>query len=243
MSRKFKIPTRYYDTRTIYKHREFELQPGVTVLIGCNGCGKTTLLYHVKESLDDDKIPVMLYNNLSEGGNHSMSSLVFTGDMDKLALLACSSEGESIAINLGSQAEKIIYLVNNGRRKKSDLEEAFMKIEGLKEELPVSNERWLLFDAIDSGLSIDQVNDVKNYVLHPVIDQVKDKEIYIVVTANEYEMCIGEKCFNVAEGKYVEINSYEDYKREILKTRKYKDKMLASYYKRLEEKEKKQSSK
>ena len=201
MSRKFKISTKYYGDRKIYKKATVEINPGITVLVGCNGSGKTTFLHQLKTTLEKGNIPVIYYDNLYEGGSRAKESAMFYGDIQLCGNLMLSSEGEQITLNLGTAARKIGSL--------------------LRED---SDEYWILLDAIDSGLSVDQVQDVKRDLLHMVMEYEKGKIIYFVVSCNEYEMCVDEPCFNVTEGKYVSINSYDDYKAEILKTREYKNK-------------------
>lgn len=203
MSRQFEIEPRYYDNnRKLYKHPTMEFNPGITILIGCNGSGKTTLLHQIKAQLDKTDTPYILYDNLHDGGSNGMSAAFFHDDIQLAATMMCSSEGKQISLNLGTVAKKFGYMMSHS----------------------TGNERWVLLDAIDSGLSIDQVQEVKNNLFHLMLDLEKDKELYIICSANEYEMCVGEPCFNIVDGKYVEIDSYEDYKREVLKTRKYKDK-------------------
>lgn len=203
MGRQFKIESRYYDDdRKLYKHSTMEFNPGITILIGCNGSGKTTLLHQIKTQLDKTDTPNILYDNLHDGGSNGMSKAFFHNDIQLAATMVCSSEGEQISLNLGTAARKFGYMMSHSE----------------------GNERWVLLDAIDSGLSIDQVQEVKNNLFHFMLEQEKNRELYIICSANEYEMCVGEPCFNIVDGKYVEINSYEDYKKEILNTRKYKDK-------------------
>lgn len=203
MSRSFKIFPRYYDDeRKLYKHSTVEFNPGVTVLVGCNGSGKTTLLRQIERQLDDKDIPYVYYDNLRDGNDHSMQWALDSGNIEFLATLTCSSEGERITVNLGNVARQIGYMVHHQK----------------------GDEYWVLLDAIDSGLSVDQVLEVKKYLFHFILEHEKTKNIYIICSANEYEMCDGEPCFNIVDGKYVEINSYEDYKKEVMKTRKYKDK-------------------
>ena len=49
MGRKFKIERDYYDEKDyLYRKMHVEFEPGLTVLIGCNGCGKTTLMRQVR---------------------------------------------------------------------------------------------------------------------------------------------------------------------------------------------------
>ena len=97
---------------------------------------------------------------------------------------------------------------------------------------PDAKELWFLLDAIDSGLSIDNVVDLKEYLFKTVIEHNKDKDVYLVVSANAFEMCRGEKCFDTYLCKYVDINSYEEYRDFILKSRERKDKREENYRKR-----------
>ena len=48
--------------------------------------------------------------------------------------------------------------------------------------------------------------------------------MYIVVSANAYEMARGENCFDVVNGRYVPIKSYEKYRSVVLKSRDKKNK-------------------
>ena len=68
-------------------------------------------------------------------------------------------------------------------------------------ETPETKERWLLLDAIDSGFSIDNVIEAKDF-FKMVINDFADHgyELYIVVSANEYELANGEDCFDVMNG-------------------------------------------
>ena len=47
-------------------------------------------------------------------------------------------------------------------------------------------------------------------------------EIYIVISANEYEMARGEQCFDVYNGKYVTFNDYEEYRNLVLQSKEWK---------------------
>ena len=49
MSRIFEVPTKPWDDYKLYNHTTITINPGVTVLTGCNGTGKSTLMRLMKE--------------------------------------------------------------------------------------------------------------------------------------------------------------------------------------------------
>lgn len=204
MSRKFKIERDPYDEKDyIYKRSSITLNPGVTVLVGCNGAGKTTLLRTIRRQLDKEEVPFIEYDNLHDGGTNSKSAALFYGNINLAAGLMQSSEGEQISINIGTTASKIGKFVRENRDKP---------------------ELWILLDAIDSGLSIDNVREIKEGLFATILDDNPNSDVYIIVSANEYEMCIGMNCFDVVNGKYINIKSYNSFAKAVLRSREYKDK-------------------
>lgn len=208
------------------RKKQIEIQQGLTVLVGCNGSGKTTLLHNIKSELKKEDIPVFYYDNEKDGGNNSISESIFYGNLSFAATALCSSEGENISLNLSKIASKLRKFVETGDN--GDRFNALAKTLALKddnEENNVSNERWILLDAMDSGYSIDNVIEMKDF-FDLVIKDAKEFgiELYIMISSNEYELAHESKCFDVMEGKYIQFASYEDYKKFILRTREKKDK-------------------
>lgn len=224
--RKFKVDQDPYDTgRKIFQRRTIEIDPGVTVLIGCNGSGKTTLIRLIKEQLQKEHVAVLSFDNLRDGGNRSVSDMLMAGDVEAVASAWSSSEGENIVLNLNRFARKIGEFAQTGA-----IDSTYSKLrkalgDSEEEELK-TDEVWIFFDAADSGMSIDNVQEFKDDCLRIIPQVFPKRDIYIIVSANEYEMCVGEKCFDVQRGKYVSIKSYQKYKTTILKSREYKDSLF-----------------
>lgn len=79
-------------------------------------------------------------------------------------------------------------------------------------------------DAVDSGYSVDNIEDVKNFIHLILKDYENNNDIYFIISANEYEMARNEQCLDVLRGKYRTFKSYEAYRNFILKTREEKNK-------------------
>lgn len=208
--------------------RQVIIKPGLTVLVGCNGAGKTTLLRNIESELKKENIPCHLFDNLHDGGASSRSMNAFEENWEFVATSMCSSEGENINMNIGGLAKKLKEFMVTGRisDRLSRIGDAFARVSGEKEyEVPEAKERWLLLDAIDSGFSIDNVIEAKDFFKMAIKDFADHGyELYIVVSANEYELANGENCFDVMSGKYVQFKDYDDFKKFIMRSREKKDK-------------------
>lgn len=205
MTHKFKIIRDLYDSgEKIYNKSSVEIKDGLTVLCGCNGCGKTTLLHQIKNALAKENIPFLNFDNLLDGGNNSVSESLWYGDMSFVAQSVCSSEGENVNMNIGKFAQKMGAFVRKNQTEK---------------------EIFFLMDAVDSGLSIDNVIDTKKFLFNFVIDDCRSKgiSVYIIVSANEYELARSEQCLDTLNLKYIEFSDYEAFRNYVIKTRKAKN--------------------
>ena len=138
--------------------KKIEIQPGLTVLVGCNGAGKTTLLHNIAQELKKANVPHHFYSNLNDGGTNSVSKAVFYDDLSLAAYLMTASEGEAIKENFAS-------LITNTH---SFLQTNIVEIVGVF--------NMILEDAKSMG-----------------------KEVYIIISANEFELCRNSPCFDVHE--------------------------------------------
>lgn len=68
MSRYFNLYNDWYgDDYEIFKNCQIKIDTGLTVLVGCNGAGKTTMLNQIEDMLDRENIPVLFHNNMTNG--------------------------------------------------------------------------------------------------------------------------------------------------------------------------------
>lgn len=185
--------------RRLYRKKSIDLVPGLNVLVGPNGAGKTTMLKCIRGILEKNNLEIFEYDNLKKGGRNALSSAAFFGDITSMAKLMTYSEGESIFFNLTSLTESM---------------SSFVRSQQSKGEPAI-----ILFDAIDSGLSIDFMLDIKN--LFDLMHRVdKDDSLYIICTTNSYELAENSYCWDVHSSKPVKFDKYEQFREFILDIRK-----------------------
>ena len=229
MSRKFTLERDYYDEGfNLYKKKTITIKPRVTVLVGCNGIGKSTLLRQIKDNLKKEHVPYITFDNLKDGGGHAVSEAGFYGNFGFMATAMCSSEGENIVMNMGNLAARLGKFVKDGEdpkeKKHSQLARSIAQINGEEiEESEIPKERWILLDAVDSGLSVDNIVDIKEQLFKTILEYNYGNEIYIIISANEYEMARGEHCFDVYNGKYLKFKDYEEYRNLVLQSKEWKN--------------------
>lgn len=206
----FKISKDYYcNNINIYDKSSIDIKPGVTILVGCNGVGKTTLIQQLKSRCEKYDIPSLSFD---QRGFQSSSMLMdkmlnVDGDISGLINMYASSEGQRIRESLyyfGTEYQKFLKTIKNHQ-----------------------NHIFFFFDALDSGLSVDNIIEFKRDCVEPIIKTCNeaDKEAYIIVPCNEYEMARGENCLILPELTYREIKSYDTYRKIILKTRRKIDRL------------------
>ena len=158
-----------------------------------------------------------------------MSSLFYEGDYAEGSYLFTSSEGEGIKANLGRKSSTYSEFIQNGYV--NDREYRFFRAFRGDDENTIDviecPDRVFLFDAVDSGLSVDSVVEVKG-LFDLMLNDHKGtgKNIYIIIAANEYELARNADCFDVNAGKYIRFKDYEEYRTFIIKSRQAKEKRI-----------------
>lgn len=203
---KFEIIRDYYNEKEyIYNKKNIEFEEGLTVLVGCNGSGKSTLLHQIKDLCEKEDIPCYYFDNLTEGGSNARDKADFYGDTMFIVQSLCSSEGENINLNICNCASKIGNFVNKNEN---------------------SDKIFILMDAVDSGLSIDYVIELKELLFKTILEDTYKRglKVYIIISANEYEMARNEKCILIPDMKYKTFKDYDEYRNFIIESRNKKNK-------------------
>ncbi len=199
---RFEIIKEPFDKGTkIFKRKFITVEPGVTVLVGCNGAGKTTMLRQIENQLKKKNKKYLHFDNHSQGDHFAMDRYGFEENFNVLATMFCSSEGERIMVVLGEQAAKIGRIARNSR----------------------GEDIYILMDAVDSGFSIDNVCELKEYLFQTVLEDHSDGDVYIICTANSYEMARGEDCIDVESCTHRRFKDYEEYRDFVIESRRVKN--------------------
>lgn len=221
--RNFEINRNPYGIGALCNRKNIAFNEGITVLIGCNGSGKTTILNNIQSELEKDNTPCYYYNDKRDGESVKKRQLL-ENDIEEFSKMVTSSEGEVMVQCFGLELSKLRQFISTGEIT-CNLSALLASLREENSEKPNTNERWLLFDALDSGLSLDMLYDVKD-VFNLIIEDGKamGKAVYIVVAANSYALAENEHCLDVTTGTYCTFKTYEEYKTRVWDTRKRKDK-------------------
>ena len=217
----------YYIEGTLYKANKLTLQANdVYCLVGCNGIGKSTVLYQMihdndnslKETAYDLKDDYNAFSNLfnSKKKNEYDEFYILINKNTKL----CIKDDDSILHNLfGNFMSTGEQNVHNILPNLPNIIESLNKLEKLE-----NKELYVMIDDLDVGVSIDVLIE-----LAKIIDKLELKlkklniNYYIVITANSYELARQFKCIDVINMKEISFKDYDDYANYVSETRKYKD--------------------
>lgn len=202
-----KIDREPYDVGDkVYKKAKHEFLPGLNVLVGCNGAGKSTMLLQVQEHCESENIPYIQFNNLTQSGSSSIGEHLFAGRATFAMTMMISSEGERIRMNferfVEHLQEKVDKILESG-----------------------GDQLFILLDALDSGLAVNQIADFRDFLQWLAAEEKKRRgvDLYILVAANTYEFCRGSRCWDVVEGKEKVFRTYDSFFKFVVKSHENKE--------------------
>lgn len=170
----------------------------ITLLIGPNGTGKTLSLRNIEEVLKKEGIKCIRYSNKNNDIVNCYSEFNKYAEITDL-LSAFHSEGERII----------------------DSVEKWANTHMVKNLLEHDDNIWVLFDELDSGLSIDKLYYFLDQLMSILAYEKKrnpNRDVKFIFSCNSYEMLEYFKCNKnvtiilVPTGEIVDIKTYEEFK-------------------------------
>lgn len=153
------------------------------------------MIKELEKHLNNQNIPVFHLDSFDEN-KRAMQKNMDSGNVNFVIEYFNSSEGEKIIVNLSAR----ISAMKRFLMKHQDAEVVVC-----------------LFDALDSGLSINMIIEIRE-----IFDIfIKDfPNLVIVNTTNNYEFTKGTRCISAKSGREVSFKSYDDYVKFILGKRR-----------------------
>lgn len=195
-----------YGECKIYNSDKVEFKCGVNILVGCNGSGKTTLMKQIMNNLEESEISTWSYFDSYRKQEISHASYQDPRALVRGLISNYQSEGEGIIDRISHFAEELGEFVRD--------------VEG--------DEAWIFWDSIDSGMSIDNINEVCEFIDNTLLKTLPNNlKMYIVISSNMYELAnrYKDSCIDVINLKNIKFKDYEDYRDFIMDSRKMKLKL------------------
>jgi energy-coupling factor transporter ATP-binding protein EcfA2 len=182
-------------TGKLYDNSTFDFAEGLTVLTGCNGSGKSTLLEELHKYADEHNIPNYLYDARKSQENLGRE-FQNNGDIDVITQCIAhnmESEGENLHSSFGYFLTAIGTVVRLAKP---------------------GDDIIIMIDGIDSGVSINLIRDIKDFLLNTMLAKENipaDTHMYVIVSANSFELARDCDCIDVSTAKHKTFNNYDEY--------------------------------
>lgn len=221
----------YYEEDYLFDKDTLTLSDKVTVFVGPNGYGKTTLTKAIKEGLKRQEAFDFANNtherNLSRGFRNAFTpDSKDTNDAATIGFMAYDSHADDHSNSISSALANDNFMLFALRKESSEgennlysLAELFNNAGAVAKEHPNLEQLVIFVDGIDSGLSVDML-DLIVRTLDIKIQQVEslnpDLEVAMVFTTNNYEMTRNLPTFDPTSFEPVSYDSYEDFRTDML---------------------------
>lgn len=181
----------YDDGVNLYTNTSIELEPGLTLLVGCNGSGKSTFIDTVNKKYrnilcNNESEFILLDSDSRDSYRDGMQTAMMRNDMTQFSSMFVASEGERASRSLNPDIRKLGSISNEA-------------IETGKSVI------WTL-DASDSGLDCYYIDDILE-LIELVLKDSNNRgfDIYIIVSINQYEWLYWLSRHTNINYKYVDV--------------------------------------
>ena len=193
--------------------KEIDLEP-LTLLYGCNGVGKTSLLHLIENVFDGSKHLIDGEIDIVEGGLAGDGKIiVYSNSKDN----DVNADPNPYAGSGGYEADIIRRFASMERSEGENVYESFVIWIGHQK---FNKGDTLLLDEMDSGLSAELINAL----MWDVSDLV-NKGVQVIMSINTYHpVFIFKKFLDMSTGKFTDCSKYDygDFLKETLEIRKRK---------------------
>lgn len=220
----------YYEDEYLFKKDQLTLTDQVTVFVGPNGYGKTTLVTMIKEALEKDGA-ISFSNNAYSRSLERAFKLAVTDEYKRsnspIGFISYDSHADDHTNSISAS------LVNNNmqqlllRRESSEgennlisLADLFDNAQAVAKEHQDLEHLIIFVDGIDSGLSVDKIDFIVRNLdlkIKQVESQNPDLNVALVFTANHYEMVRNLPTIDPITFEKLNYNDYEEFRSDMIK--------------------------
>ena len=220
----------YYEEEYLFEKDQLTLSDQVTVFVGPNGYGKTTLVTMIKEALERDGA-ISFGNNAYSRGLERAFKLAVTDESTKnntsIGFISYDSHADdhtnSISASLVNNNMRQLLLrreSSEGENNLISLADLFDNAQAIANEHPDLEHLIIFVDGIDSGLSVDKIDFIIRNLdlkIKQVENQNPDLNVALVFTANHYEMTRNLPTIDPITFKKINYHDYEEFRSDMIK--------------------------
>ena len=220
----------YYEEEYLFENDHLTLTDQVTVFVGPNGYGKTTLVNMLKEALERDGA-VSFSNNPHTRSIARAFELVKADESAKnrasIGFISYDSHADdhtnSISASLVNNNMRQLLLrreSSEGENNLISLGDLFDNAQAVAKEHPDLEHLIIFVDGIDSGLSVDKIDFIVRNLdlkIKQVESQNPNLNVALVFTANHYEMVRNLPTIDPITFEKISYNDYEKFRSDMIK--------------------------